>query len=401
MDKKIIKNIEMKAAFIHDHYFVYNPKDGKYYDGSGGVFDEKLWQRYLAVFNSLIVVGRRKDNLPNKLVDSSCANVTFELRDELKAGVNRFTKRNLIKNQLAKTLSKVDFAIIRVPSVLGYVAQEICIENNIKYTLEVVACSWDAYWNYGNISGKLMAPLEYYKLKATVAKAKACIYVTKVFLQSRYPTYCEYESISNVNIDNTISKTDKDNFYSGYIKGEEFKIALIGSFHVKYKGHFEVMKALHYLKTVHKLGNFKIYFVGTGDPTWVINIAKSLGITESVEIVGTLKAGNEGILPFLDAMHLYVHPSKQEGLPRVVIEALSRGRLALGSKAAGIPELIDEEFLHSPGDWKKLAKDIKAIYHRQEDWEKLSDISLERSFEYLESVLQKRRENYLKRVSNA
>ncbi|MCC2600006.1 glycosyltransferase [Sphingobacterium sp. FBM7-1] len=391
----------MQAAFVHDHYFVYDPHTRKYYDGSGGVFDEKLWRRYLAVFESLIVIGRQKENLPNKLVDSSCENVTFELRDELKSGISRFTKKKQVKKALSVTLSKVDFAIIRVPSVLGYIAQEICIENNIKYTLEVVACSWDAYWNYGNISGKLMAPLEFYKLKSTVAKANGCIYVTKAFLQSRYPTNCESESISNVNIDGTISKVDKDGFYAQYIKGEEFKIALIGSFHVKYKGHLEVLKALHYLKVTYNLNHFKVYFVGTGDPTWVTDIAKTLGITEFVEIVGTLKAGKEGVLPFIDMMHLYVHPSKQEGLPRVVIEALSRGRLALGSTAAGIPELVDDEFLHEPGDWKKLAKDIKGIYDKQEDWERISDTNLQRSTEYLEHVLQEKRVNYLKRVSNA
>src|SRR5690606_14381450 len=93
----------------------------------------------------------------------------------------------------------------------------------------------------------------------------------------------------------------------------------------------------------------KVYLVGTGDPSWVINLANNLGVSDQVEIVGTLKSGKDGVLPFLDTMHLYAHPSKQEGLPRVVIEALSRGRLAVGSSAAGIPELIDEKFLHSPG----------------------------------------------------
>ncbi len=391
----------IKAAFIHDHYFVYNPSDGIYYDGSGGVFEKKLWQRYLELFDSLIVVGRKKDALPNKLVDSTFENVSFELRDELRSGISRFTKKSAIKKGLSVTLSKVDFAIIRVPSVLGYIAQEICIENNIKYTLEVVACSWDAYWNYGNISGKLMAPIEYYKLKSVVSKAKACIYVTKKFLQSRYPANCEYESISNVNIDSTIEKSIKDQFYANYVQGEEFRIALIGSFHVKYKGHVEILKALYYLKTAHKLNNLKIYFVGTGDPSWVVNLSKSLNIFECVEIIGTLKAGKEGILPFLDRMHLYVHPSKQEGLPRVVIEALSRGRLVLGSRAAGIPELIEEEFLHKPGDWKELAEGIKNIYDKHNNWQSISDRNLKLSSDYLEDALQYKRINYLNKFLNA
>src|SRR5690554_5913746 len=121
----------MKAVFIHDHYFVYNPQNGRYYDGSGGVFDKKLWKRYLAIFDSLIVVGRQKDDLPNKLVDSTFENVTFELRPELKYGIDRYIKKFEVKKHLSKTLSQVDFVIIRLPSVLGFIAQEICEEKNI------------------------------------------------------------------------------------------------------------------------------------------------------------------------------------------------------------------------------------------------------------------------------
>lgn len=391
----------MKAAFIHDHYFVFNEKDNKYYDGSGGVFDQKLWMRYLSIFDSLIVVGREKENFPNKLVDSTCEGVTFELRDELKSGKDRYTKKRVIKDGLAKTLAKVEFAIIRLPSILGYIAQEICEERHIRYTLEVVACPWDAYTNYGNISGKLIAPLEFFKLRHATKKAPACIYVTKYFLQNRYPALCESRAISNVNINEIIDKKIVSDFYKSYSKGSEFKIALIGSFHVKYKGHVEAIKALAFLKNHHNLGNIKLQLVGTGDATWVINYARKLGVENLVEIIGTLKAGKEGVLPFLDGVHVYIHPSKQEGLPRVVIEALSRGRISLGSTAAGIPELLNEEFLHHPGDWKKLAEDIYKIYEGPEKWQHIIDQNLLKANEYLEDNLQRARFDYLKGVSNA
>lgn len=391
----------MKAAFIHDHYFVYNNEDAKVYDGSGGVFDYKLWKRYLAVFDSLIVIGRRKDELPNKLIDSTCENVSFELRDELKSGKDRFTKRKIIKKEIEKTLQKVDFAIIRLPSTLGYIAKEICNERNIKYTLEIVACPWDAYTNYGNISGKLIAPLEYFKLRNATKNASACIYVTKFFLQKRYPTLCESRAISNVNIQEVIDKETAIDFYKSYSANAEFKVALIGSFHVKYKGHIEAINALAFIKDRYKVGNIKLYLVGTGDAGWVKEYANKLGVGNLIEIVGTLKAGKEGILPFLDGIHLYIHPSKQEGLPRVVIEALSRGRISLGSTAAGIPELLNEEFLHRPGDWKKLAEDIYRIYKDPIEWENIIHSSLSKAQEYLEDNLQKIRFDYLKKISNA
>lgn len=390
----------MKAAFVHDHYFVHDKKNNIYYDGSGGVFNFKLWQRYLAVFKSLIVVGREKKSLPNKLVDSTYKNVTFELRTELTSGIDRFLMQRTVKNELKKTLSKVDFAIIRVPSVLGYIAQDVCIENKIPYTLEVVACSWDAYWNYGSFQAKLMAPLEYFKLKMCVKKSPAVIYVTKKFLENRYPSNCSYEAISNVNIEEIIPITQKDTFYSSFGTLDIFKIALIGSFHVKYKGHYELLKSVKYLKENKNITRLKVYLVGTGDPSWVINLANNLGVSDQVEIVGTLKSGKDGVLPFLDTMHLYAHPSKQEGLPRVVIEALSRGRLAVGSSAAGIPELIDEKFLHSPGDWKKLGNDIQYLLENIDEWKEITDKNLLNANGYLEEELQQKRVNYLKKAIN-
>ncbi|MGE8421941.1 MAG: glycosyltransferase family 4 protein [Sphingobacterium siyangense] len=384
----------MKAAFIHDHYFVYNPKDSRYYDGSGGVFDYKLWKRYLAVFDSLIVVGRQKEALPNKLVDSTYENVSFELRDELKLGIDRFKKRKIIKRELDKTLSTVDFTIIRLPSVLGYIAQEICEENAIPYTLEVVTCPWDAYWNYGSLAGKLIAPLEFWKLKQSAKRAENVIYVTQNFLQRRYPSYKHQIGISNVLINNRKDIKEIADFYKNKTP-DIFKIGLIGSFHVKWKGHAEAIKAI---ASVVKSGNqnIRLYLVGTGDFQWVKDLVAQYQVGDYVEILGTLDSGDKGIFPFLDSLHLYIHPSRQEGLPRVVIEALSRGRLVLGSSAAGIPELLDKEWLHNPGDWEQLATQINYFYQNRAIWEKISEANWARSADYFEERLQNNRENFIK-----
>ena len=44
-------------------------------------------------------------------------------------------------------------------------------------------------------------------------------------------------------------------------------------------------------------------------------------------------------------MDIYVQPSLQEGLPRSVIEAMSVGLPCIGSDVAGIPELLDKEWV--------------------------------------------------------
>lgn len=50
---------------------------------------------------------------------------------------------------------------------------------------------------------------------------------------------------------------------------------------------------------------------------------------------------------WLDQLDLYIQPSFTEGLPRALIEAMSRGLPALASDVGGIPELLDAEYMFS------------------------------------------------------
>jgi glycosyltransferase involved in cell wall biosynthesis len=112
-------------------------------------------------------------------------------------------------------------------------------------------------------------------------------------------------------------------------------------------------------------------------------------------VLGTLESGKDGIIPFLDSIHLYVHPSRTEGLPRVVIEAMSRGRLALGSNVGGIPELLNKKYIHKSGDVNKLSSDIVSIYKDQKNWENIIRDNIHKSQDYLEMRLQVDREKFL------
>lgn len=53
------------------------------------------------------------------------------------------------------------------------------------------------------------------------------------------------------------------------------------------------------------------------------------------------------MLSLLDTIDLYVQPSRQEGLPRALIEAMSKALPAFGANTAGIPELLEPDFLFS------------------------------------------------------
>ena len=56
------------------------------------------------------------------------------------------------------------------------------------------------------------------------------------------------------------------------------------------------------------------------------------------------------MLQWLDHIDVYLQPSFKEGLPRALVEAMSRGCPAIGSRCAGIPELLPQDCLIEPGE---------------------------------------------------
>ncbi|MEC4114939.1 glycosyltransferase [Myroides pelagicus] len=387
----------MKAAFIHDHNFVLNQLNGLYYDGSGGVFTKDLWERYLVIFDELKIIGRGIDQLPNKLILSSYENVSFSLVYNAHSFKNRVFDRKRIVNEIRESIVDVDFVIIRLPSFLGSIAFELCLELNKKYIVEVVGDPYEAYKFHGTLLGKVVAPFEMLKLKSIINKANNVIYVTQSKLQERYPNNNNSIGISNVQLKNILSK-DKVNTYYLENNSPFFKIGLIGTFHVKYKGHFELLKALKDLRD-QGVNNIKVYFVGTGDPNWVISLAKEMGLLDNIVILGTLKAGENGIIPFLDSIDCYVHPSLTEGLPRVVIEAMSRGKICLTSDAGGVRELIKDSYIHKAGDWNMLKKQLDLVMKLSKEEQSIIGLeNLEKSRDYLEDILQNKRINFIKKL---
>jgi glycosyltransferase involved in cell wall biosynthesis len=66
----------------------------------------------------------------------------------------------------------------------------------------------------------------------------------------------------------------------------------------------------------------------------------------------------------LDGARALVLPSASEGLPRVAIEAFARGRAVIGTRAGGIPDIVEDEtngLLVELGDADGLARAIERI----------------------------------------
>jgi glycosyltransferase involved in cell wall biosynthesis len=102
----------------------------------------------------------------------------------------------------------------------------------------------------------------------------------------------------------------------------------------------------------------RLHLVGNGTR---VDVAEELA-AEGVEWDRRLEPPQ--LATAVDRARALLLPSASEGLPRVAIEAFARGRAVVGSRAGGIPDIVEHErngLLVEPGDPASLADAIERI----------------------------------------
>lgn len=316
----------MNITFVHDHPF--RKVDGVYYS-TGGLSNEVL-NRYAGYCDNLIVVARIKNE------DS--VNGRWSRIENTKVQI--CGNENVLYKGLKNKVKAADRVIIRLPSILGLRAVWYARKYGRKYFIEVVGCAWDALWNR-NITGKILAPFLFLANRVVISKSPYVLYVTKRFLQSRYSSSGRTIGCSDVEIEDMNEEIQRHRLNK--IENLKGKLILgtIGAVDVKYKNQKSVINALGILnKQGYK--DYEYQLVGNGDKSYLEGIARKNEIADKVVFKGGMP--HEDIYAWLDSIDVYIQPSKQEGLPRSVVEAMSRGVPVLASNRGGIPELIEEDF---------------------------------------------------------
>ena len=308
-------------------------------------------KRYCKVSDYMFCIAPIKDvdNPKSKRIDDT--NVTFVNIGKLNS-ISEILHINKYINILSKYVNKSDYCVIHVhSSFVSNLAFEIASHLGKPIITVVCGCPWDALWNF-NFKGKIIAPIAYLWLRFIQIRSKFSIYVTRSFLQKRYPTKGKWIACSNVELDFPSKIKKYEDLNSTHIR-----LGTIAAVNVRYKGQDYVIKALSLLK---EKGFFYEYnIVGGGDQSYLKKIAKKFGVEDLVHFIGPLP--HDQIPEFLYKTDIYIQPSLQEGLPRSVIEALNCGCLCLGSSIAGIPELIDEKYRFKPKDYVYISQLLETI----------------------------------------
>lgn len=349
----------MKLTFVHDGTLKYD-KEGNYY---GTAVTPYSLSRYKYLSDDITVVIRTypfKDNESRERYMLIPAEYKIKHVSNYMSIKGILFERRRVRKELEEIINTSDLVICRFSGETGKIAADICHKIGKPYIVECVGCAWDSYWNY-NMKGKLIAAYQFYDQKRLIKRAPYVIYVTDEFLQRRYPTKGKWIPASNVellpmnetNLQNRIKKIEDE----GNVL--YLKIGTAAAVNVKYKGQAYVIEAMSVLKAEGL--RFKYQLIGPGDSKYLSDIAVKFGVADDVEFIGTIP--HEKVFEWVDSLDLYIQPSNQEGLPRALIEAMSRGCPAIGSTTAGIPELLDDRAIFKRKKVAKLVQIMRAMYN--------------------------------------
>lgn len=383
----------LKALFVYDHR--YAVADNVYY--SSGAFSTQSWDRYLNHFDELVVVGHNYK--PNEALKHlsvvSGPNVSFHILPESNSVSGVFNALFSSRKDLTRLIHEADVVIGRMFSFLAYEAFSIARKTKKTFVTEVVGCPWDAYWNHQSWKGKFIAPVSYFMMRRVLKRSCYSIYVTKFFLQKRYPTHGKSIHASNVMVSSLPAVNIKRKLNVFGNKPGTIEISSIGKIDLRAKGMPVLIKALKALKDKGHI--FRCVIMGPGSQSYLEPLIARLGLGADIEFWGKVSHGV--LLERLENTHLYIHPSMQEGLPRSVIEAMGRGCPVLASSIAGTPELIDKPYLHQPGNHKQLANQLIGLAEQTDVWRELAETNWKKARqEYDQEILAKRRFEFFQNV---
>lgn len=324
------------AVFIYDGP-IQKDSAGNYYST---VINNTVFNRYLGHAEHLTVAIRTQrfadDHEAGRSKKIDLSHVDVLDVPTLSSAFGMILNRKKVHDILKAEIKKADLIIIRLPSFIGAEAVRVAKKQGRAYLVEVVGCPWDSLWNYG-VKGKCIAPFMTLSMKDQVKQAPYVIYVTNRFLQSRYPTNGMSANCSNVEIP-AVDESVLDNRLA-HIERHAGKIILgtTAAVNVPYKGHQYVIEAIAELKR-RGITNYQYQMVGDGNRKRLEKLIADLDLYEQIQFMGVMT--HEQVFEWLDSIDIYIQPSRQEGLPRALIEAMSRGLPCIGARTGGIPELL-------------------------------------------------------------
>jgi glycosyltransferase involved in cell wall biosynthesis len=386
----------MNVVVTLEHRFDRTP-DGKVW--TQVAFPHSFWMRYLEVFNRVIVVARVLEvaSASGDWKRADGEGVSFAALPHYIGPWQYLQKAPQVQRAARNAVAPNDAVILQVSSQIATCIQPMLSQTNHPYAVEVVADPYDVF-----APGAVKHPLRPFfrwwfprGLRHQCAGAGAAAYVTEGALQCRYPpasgafsTHYSCGELPNSAFAAAPRCDDR--------RKQPFTLVSVGTLAQLYKAPEVLIDAV--ATCVQSGLNLKLVLVGDGKYRSELEArSQACGIADRVCFLGQLSAG-DAVRAQLDRADIFILPNRQEGLPRAMIEAMTRALPCIGSTVGGIPELLPSEDLVPPGDITALTSKIREVATNPERMARMSARNLQKAIEYRDEALREQRNEFYRYV---
>jgi glycosyltransferase involved in cell wall biosynthesis len=398
----------MKLSLTLEHRFLQTP-DRRVWTITQCPYE--FYREYLEVFDSVRVISRvfPVSRVEPNFLPVEGPGVEFYAMPSYKGPFGFLAHFAKVRELARHAVPEGSAVILRVHGQVANSVEDWLTRRGLPYGLEVTADPYDVFSPAANSHPVAPIARRYFmrRLQRQCQRAVAVSYVTQTYLQNRYPPAFDHGpttqpsgasghdtrqcvmAVSDVSLSpQSFVPHPRNSLHDPSC----LRIVFVGTLESFYKGPDVLLEAVGICKTQGI--PVRLRFIGIGARMRALRKRCShLGIETQVEFIGSVTAG-EPVRRELDQADLFVLPSRAEGVPRAMLEAMARGLPCIGSTVGGIPELLHEEDLVAPDDPAALAEAITGVFSKPGQIQRMSIRNLRTAQTYSAAILSEQRQRF-------
>jgi glycosyltransferase involved in cell wall biosynthesis len=297
-------------------------------------------------------------------------------------------KRREVRRRIDEVARFDGAFLLRIPSQIGFLLGGELERLRRPYAVELLSDPYDLFSRGVAVSGiaPLFRPYFCRRTKELCGRASAVNYVTGSRTRANHPAPAAQWSDSLSDVEMT-----EEAFLTPRLRSEQGRLELVtvGLLDLLVKGQDVMIKALARCQAAGL--DARLTFVGDGQyRDFLMRLARKFGVESRIRITGAV-GGAAQVRQYLAESDVFLLPSRVEGIPRALLEAMAAGLPAICSRAGAMADLIETAWHVRAGDAANLASKILKMAAQRRQWVEIGrrNQALARDFE--SSVLGPRR----------
>ena len=358
-----------------------------YRAADGGLYTElacsyEYWSRLLQVFDDVAVLVRVRDApLPPRARRVDGPGVSVIATSDFVAGGGLISALPSLASAAITAARSAHAFILHAPGVMATVLREALRLRGLPYGIEVVGDPMMSLKGSDPFLSSIRR-VGTAAMREQVRRAVAIRYVSSSTLQRLYPPGPDAWQISasDVNIADAIFERAP----APLSNRDVLDLGFVGTLQRPYKGLDLLIDALARTALPHRL-----LVLGDGMLRPALELrARQMQVADRIEFRG--QVAPEAVFDVLYTRDAVVQPSRTEGMPRALIEAMAIGLPCIATPVGSIPELLDPSQLCPVDDSAALATMIDALAKDPGRRAELAHANRRRAWEYRSSETARR-----------